>query len=283
MTPGSRSIISVGPGRYARHVAELDDLSLALTLADLADEISMARFLAADLRVESKPDLTPVSDADTAVERRLRAILSEHRPGDAIVGEEYGEQASASETGRRWVIDPIDGTKNYVRGVPVWATLIGLLDGDDVIVGVVSAPALSRRWWAARGSGAYASFAGGTPRRLSVSGVRSLGDASLAFSDLAEWETAGRLDAFLALSRSCWRVRGYGDFYPYMMVAEGSVDLAAEPDLNLWDIAALVPIVLEAGGTLTGIDGSTPAISAGSALATNGLLHGAAASAIALT
>lgn len=260
--------------------AHADDLALALRLADAADAISMDRFQAADLQVDSKPDLTPVSDADTAVERALRAIITAERPDDNIVGEEYGG-ALGDTSGRRWVIDPIDGTKNYVRGVPVWATLIALLDDSGaIVVGVASAPALARRWWASTGGGAYTSFREGAPRRCRVSAVADPADASLAISDIAEWEAAGRLDNLLDLSRTTWRLRGYGDFYPYLLVAEGAVDIAAEPELNVWDMAALVPIVTEAGGRFTGIDGSTAATDAGNALATNGLLHDAVAAAL---
>jgi histidinol-phosphatase len=253
-----------------------DDLTLALAMADAADAISLPRFGATDLKVTAKPDLTPVSDADLAVERAIRSMLASARPDDAIVGEEFGESAAApreSAAGRRWVVDPIDGTKNFVRGVPVWATLIALFDGDDAVVGVVSAPALARRWWAAAGSGAFASFAGEPPRRCRVSGVAQLADASLSYSELSEWRLAGQPDGFAALAESCWRTRAYGDFYSYMLVAEGAVDIAAEPDLSLWDVAALIPIVMEAGGRFTAIDGQPSGGSGCSALATNGLLH----------
>ncbi|AZI58359.1 histidinol-phosphatase [Nakamurella antarctica] len=254
------------------------DLALALTMADAADSISLKRFGASDLVVESKPDLTPVSDADLAVETAIRKILTTERPDDAVVGEEFG--ADLPTSGRRWVIDPIDGTKSFVRGVPVWATLIALFDDDEVVVGVVSAPALSRRWWAASGLGAHSSFQGQEPRPISVSGVRDLGDANLSFSELAEWETAGKLDTFLDLTRACWRVRGYGDFYSYMLVAEGAVDVALEPSLSLWDVAALVPIVTEAGGRLTEIGGPAISQTSTSALATNSHLHPAVLKAI---
>ena len=247
------------------------DLTLALALADAADLISLDRFTAGDLHVTAKPDLTPVTDADLAVERRLRELLAAARPDDAVVGEEYGTQPAGS--GRRWVIDPIDGTKNFVRGVPVWATLIGLFDGDRIVAGVVSAPALCRRWWAEAGGGAFTSFAGGPPRRCRVSGVGDLADASLSFSDLAEWRKADRMRGFGELEGSCWRTRGYGDFYSYMLVAEGAVDIAAEPELNLWDLAALVPIVTEAGGRFTDADGAPMGPDSASALATNGALH----------
>jgi len=255
-------------------LSRADDLALALAMADAADAISLPRFGATDLQVTAKPDLTPVSDADLAVERAIRSMLATARPGDAIVGEEFGESAATRVTGRRWVVDPIDGTKNFVRGVPVWATLIALFDGEDVVVGVVSAPALTRRWWAAAGSGAFASFAGGPPRRCRVSGVSDLADASLSYSELAEWRLAGRAPAFAQLAEGCWRTRAYGDFYSYMLVAEGAVDIAAEPELSLWDVAALIPIVTEAGGRFTAIDGQPSGGTVCNALATNGLLHG---------
>lgn len=252
-----------------------DDLALAHRLADAADALSTARFRALDLRVDAKPDLTPVSDADTAVEREIRALLAAERPGDGLLGEEYGEQPAAGPDGRRWVVDPIDGTKNFVRGVPVWATLIALLDGDRPVLGLVSAPALGRRWWAALGAGAYAGPdpAAGMPIR--VSGVTALADASFCYSSLTGWEAAGRLDAVLQLMRDTWRSRAYGDFYGYMLLAEGALDVMVEPELSLWDIAALVPIVTEAGGTFTDLSGR-PAPAGGeiSAIATNGPLHG---------
>jgi len=217
-----------------------DDLQLARELADAADAITTARFGAADLAVETKPDLTPVSDADRAVEVAIRERLAVERPDDAISGEELG----AGGTGpRRWVVDPIDGTKNFVRNVPVWATLIALLDGDDPVVGVVSAPALHRRWWAARGSGAWTSVAGGEPRRLAVSRVAALEDASLSYASLGGWAERRLREAFVALTDRVWRSRAYGDFWSYMLVAEGAVDVAAEPELSLWDMAALAPIV----------------------------------------
>jgi histidinol-phosphatase len=243
------------------------DLELARRLADLADASTMRRYGAADLVVEAKPDLTPVSDADTATEEVIRELLAQERPADAVSGEEFGTDGSGA---RRWVIDPIDGTKNFVRNVPVWATLIALLDGDDAVVGVVSAPALGRRWWAARGTGAWGTVGAGTPRRLSVSRVSSLEDASLSYSSLSGW--GPRREAFLALIDRVWRSRAYGDFWSYMLVAEGAVDLAAEPELSLWDMAALVPIVVEAGGRFTGLNGVDGPQQRGAA-ASNGLLH----------
>ena len=247
-----------------------DDLSLALALADAADAVSLPRFGALDLQVETKPDHTPVSDADTATERAIRALLKRRRPHDAIVGEEYGESGTGS---RRWIVDPIDGTKNYVRGVPVWGTLIALMESDEVYVGVVSAPALGRRWWASRGQGAWLSVFGDEPRHLHVSGVATLADASVAYSSLHGWSQApGGVDGLLALERRVWRTRGYGDFWQHAMVAEGVVDAAAEPEVSLWDLAPLVVLVEEAGGRFTDLHGRRgPA--GGSALSSNGLLH----------
>jgi len=250
-----------------------DDLSLTHVLADTADSIAAARFRALDLHVESKPDLTPVSDADTAVERALRATLARARPRDGVIGEEFGaSEAPAGPGSRQWVIDPIDGTKNFIRGVPIWATLIALMDGDQPVVGMVSAPALGRRWWAAVGHGAYAGRHTRTATPIKVSGVRRLGDASFCYSSLGGWEETGRLGAMLDILRESWRSRAYGDFYGYMLLAEGAVDAMVEPELSLWDMAALIPIVTEAGGTFTDLDGQ-PGAHGGSAVASNGKLH----------
>ncbi len=250
-----------------------DDLALAHVLADTADAIAMGRFRALDLRVSAKPDLTPVSDADMAVEKALRATLARTRPRDGVLGEEFGAIAPAAGPSRRqWVIDPIDGTKNYVRGVPIWASLIALMDANEPVVGLVSAPALGRRWWAAKNLGAYAGRHSAAATAIRVSSVADLSDASFCYSSLNGWEQAGRLDEMLNITRQVWRSRAYGDFYGYMLVAEGAVDVMVEPELSLWDVAALVPIVTEAGGTFTDLGGrSGPA--GGSAVATNGRLH----------
>jgi histidinol-phosphatase len=246
-----------------------DDLRLAHVIADQVDGLTLDRFRAADLRVDTKPDLTPVTDADVAAEELVRSQLKRTRPRDAVVGEEL---ATTGHGPRRWVVDPIDGTKNFVRGVPVWATLIALVDGDQPVLGVVSAPALQRRWWAAVGSGAFTGRSLSTARRLAVSGVTRLQDASLSYSSLDGWEQQDRLHAFLDLTRRCWRTRAYGDFWSYMLVAEGAADVACEPDLAVHDMAALVPIVTEAGGRFTSLDGE-PGPWGASALATNGPLH----------
>lgn len=246
------------------------DLAFALQMADAADAQTLARFGALDLRVETKPDLTPVTDADRSVEELVREALAAHRPDDVVLGEEFGGTAVFS--GRQWVVDPIDGTKNFVRGVPVWATLIALLDDGVPVVGAVSAPALHRRWWAGGGEGAFASF-GGQTRRISVSGVDDIASASLTYSDLTTgWD--GLRPRFLELTDEVWRVRGYGDFWSYCLVAEGAVDIAVEPEVKLWDLAALDILVREAGGTFTNVAGH-PGPHGGSAIATNGKLHDA--------
>src|SRR5215471_5508560 len=206
-----------------------DDLRFAHVLADAADDITTRRFRALDLRVDTKPDLTPVSDADRATEESL-------------------------------------------RDVPVWATLIGLLDGDQVVVGVVSAPALGRRWWAASGGGAWTGRSLTKASRCQVSGVTKLSDASFSYSGIGGWAEKGRLDGFLSLAQSVWRTRAFGDFWSHVLVAEGTVDISAEPEVSLWDLAALQVIVEEAGGRFTDLSGvATP--EGGSVVCTNGYLH----------
>ncbi len=251
-----------------------DDLRLAHVLADDADSLTSARFKALDRHVMSKPDLTPVTDADQAVEESIRRTLSRVRSRDAVTGEEQG---STGHSQRRWIIDPIDGTKNFVRGVPVWATLISLAVDDEVVLGVVSAPMLQRRWWASSGNGAWTGRSLLKATRCQVSDVRRLEDASLSYSSLHGWDERGRLDDFLSLSRRCWRTRAYGDFWSYMLLAEGAVDLAAEPELKVYDMAALDVIVREAGGRFSALDG-TDGPFGGNAVASNGHLHEAALS-----
>lgn len=246
-----------------------DDLRLAHIMADAVDRLTLAKFTSHDFAVDTKPDLTPVTDADREAEQLIRSQLSRVRTRDSVLGEEFGETGSSP---RQWVIDPIDGTKNFVRGVPVWATLIALLDHGKPVVGVVSAPALQRRWWAAEGTGAYTGRSLAKATRISVSSVAQLEDSSLSYSSLTGWRDLGLRDNFIDLTDTVWRTRAYGDFWSYMMVAEGVVDAAAEPELGLYDMAALVPIVTEAGGcftSLAGVDGPH----GGNALASNGHLH----------
>jgi histidinol-phosphatase len=232
------------------------DLALALELADAADAITLKRFRARDLRIETKPDLTPVTEADQAVEDELRRLLAEHRPGEPIVGEEQGE--SGDGAGPRWIVDPIDATKNYLRGIPLFATLIAL----EEQVAVVSAPALGRRWWAERGQGAF-----NEDGRLQVSTVARVEDAVLTYTSLKGFD-----DRFLQLAARSWAPRGFGDFWQYMLLAEGAVDVCVEAAANLWDLAAPKLIVEEAGGRLTDLSGR-PRADGGNAVASNGLLH----------
>lgn len=250
------------------------DLDLALRLADLADEITMTNYRRSGLQVETKPDRTPVTEADRACEVMLRQRLAQDRPGDAVIGEEFGDTGSGE---RFWILDPIDGTANYLRGVPVWCTLIALSAGPSPgastpALGVVSAPALGRRWWAAQTMGAFTRDIDGSTRRIHVSAVSDLTNASFSYSDSVGWDGRRAERALAHLVGLCWRTRAYGDFLSHVLVAEGAVDIAAEPYLMPWDMAALVSVVTEAGGRLTGFDGS-PALAHGSAVSTNRALH----------
>jgi histidinol-phosphatase len=265
-----------------------DDLALAHALADLADAISLDRYQAQDLVVTTKPDNTPVTDADRAVETAIREALATHRQTDGLVGEEFGSDKGTS--GRYWVIDPIDGTKNFMRGVPTWATLIALVQVDssgteEVIVGIASAPALARRWSAAKGHGAFVRFNSGSvddlsedleastnEKKISVSKVAKLSDASISYSDFVGW--GDRLEPFQKMLANAWRTRGIGDFWSHMLVAEGAVDVAIEPSLAVWDMAALDIIVREAGGSFTNTAGQNGPFG-GSGVSTNGVLHNA--------
>ena len=264
---------------YARSVDTAEALKLALELADLADAITMDRFRAHDLKVETKPDLTPVSEADQAVERAIRTRLAV-ATGHTVLGEEYGTELRSTDdddSEYRWIIDPIDGTKNYVRGVPIWATLIGLERAGTLIVGVASAPALGMRWWAGKGLGAFRDG-----EKITVSSVAHLDDAHLSFA----WDTADRFKAdgigpkLVELSHRCWRTRGVGDFWQHLLVAEGAFDVAIDPIVSLWDIAALVPIIEEAGGRWTAVGGNAD-VDAASFVCTNGLVHDAVIAALA--
>jgi histidinol-phosphatase len=239
------------------------DLSFAHELADAADAITLGRFRALDLRVETKPDLTPVTEADQATEEAIRALVAAGRSGEGVLGEEGGDDGSES----RWIVDPIDGTRNYVRGVPIWATLIALEREGRLDVAVVSAPALGRRWWATRGEGA---FAGGEANRIRVSAVDRLGDSVVSTSEWHEMPPG-----WARLASEAWLSRGFGDFWQHCLVAEGAVDVAAEPSLQIWDYSAVQLIVEEAGGRCSTFTDGAPAPGA-SFLATNGALHHAA-------
>jgi histidinol-phosphatase len=265
-------VIVTPPTSSATDPTLADDLALALAIAADVDLISIDRYRAQDLDVQLKPDRTQVTDADKRAERLVRDRLAASRPDDAILGEEFGTAGSGRRT---WIVDPIDGTANFVRGVPVWGLLLALVVDGVPELGVVSAPALDRRWWGATGHGAWLREAGREPRRISVSGVDDLADAPLSYNSLKGWDDAGRLERLTGLSRAVGRTRAFGDLWGYMLVAEGSVDIAGEFDLKPWDIAALVPVIREAGGTATDADGGAP-LETGSLLVSNGRLHDAA-------
>lgn len=236
-----------------------DDLRLALELADISDAITLRHFRTA-FAVRTKADRTPVSEVDEAVERAIREWLARERPGDAIVGEEFGSEGKGE---RRWILDPIDATKNYIRGIPIFATLIAL----DGVAGVISAPALGRRWHALRGAGA---FCNGQPIR--VSSIQSIREAQIGYDSITDFDAAGMSEKFLALVRRCGRARGFGDFWTHMLVAEGAMEMAIEPRVAWWDMAAVQIIVEEAGGEFSSLDGS-PRADGGSGVSTNGHLH----------
>jgi histidinol-phosphatase len=234
------------------------DLGFALSLADDADSLTLARFRAADLRVETKADLTPVTDADRAVERALRERVARERPGEGVFGEEEGDgdgSAGAASSRARWIVDPIDGTRNFSRGIPVWATLLALERDGVLVLGVVSAPALGRRWCAVRGAGAFANG-----ERIGVSQVRTLADASVSCSEAHD---------LALLEPHVWHARGLGDFWQHALVAEGALDAAVDVALALWDRAALEPIVEEAGGSVGYVNGQF--------VTSNGRVHDAVA------
>jgi histidinol-phosphatase len=236
------------------------DLRFALELADAADAVTLPRFRAVDLHVETKPDLTPVTDADRAAERLIRDRIAETRPGEGVLGEEEGDDGGET----RWIVDPIDGTKNFTRGIPVWATLIALERGGAIVCGVASAPALGRRWWAARGAGAHRNG-----ERLTVSGIASLEDASVSFSRSS---LLGATERTLDVARRAWHMQPFSDFWAHLLVAEGALEVAFEHEMSPWDNAALQVIVEEAGGRFSDLAGA-PRFDGGSAVSTNGLVH----------
>jgi histidinol-phosphatase len=242
-----------------------DDLRLAHELADVADRMTLARWRAADLRVETKPDLSPVSEVDRAVEAELRRRIAAARPQDAVYGEEEGGDAAGAL--RRWILDPVDGTRNYIRGLPVFATLITLQVDGQYELGLVSAPALRQRWWATRGQGAHSNY--GTIR---VSQVRAISDAYISAGDPRFIENPAVGLAFVALAKQCWTARAFGDFWGHLLAAQGSIDISVEIGAHLWDWAPLLVIVEEAGGRFTDLDGTVRA-DGSAAIITNGLLH----------
>jgi len=247
----------------------MNDIELLQVLANAADDISLARFRALDLVVEAKPDRTPVTDADRAVEGKLRELLKLYRPTDEVIGEEMDK---TGDSNRSWIIDPIDGTANYLRGVPIWGTLIALRVDGEITTSIISAPALGRRWWAGKGRGAFTKDIDGSVRKVTVSKIAKLEDSTLSFNSLEQWRNQGLLEQLLSLSTEVSRTRAYGDFLSYMFVAEGAIEIASEHDLKIHDIAALVPILTEAGGRITDLQGELTEDSS-SVIATNTLLH----------
>jgi len=244
----------------------MDDLEFALFLADRADEITLSHFARTeDLSVQTKPDRSLVTKADTATEQALRAAIREAHPTDAVLGEEHGSTPSTSH--RRWILDPIDHTNNYVRGLPVFATLIALEEDGEITVGVVSAPAMGRRWWAARGQGAYADN-----ERIAVSQIGDLSDAHVSIAALHRWNRRGLVPAITEIATTALFEWGSGGFWGQMLVAEGRLDVSLDPWGQIWDLAASKVIVEEAGGRLTDLTGA-PRIDQGCAVVTNGLVH----------
>ena len=234
------------------------DLAFASTLADAADAVTLARFRASDLRVDTKPDLSPVSEADRAAEEAIRALVSASGRGEGVLGEEFGDDGCDA----KWIVDPIDGTTNYVRGVPVWATLLALERDGVVCASLVSAPALGHRWWAVRGEGAFADGS-----RCRVSAVARVEDATVSFTS-----ARGMPAGWSELVERAWANRGFGDFWQHCLVAEGVVDAGCDRVLQLWDYAAVQLLVEEAGGRCTTFQGDAPH-PGGSFVATNGVLH----------
>lgn len=277
---GSRRPIAVGQpvatGSITRvtNFTHAEDLALAQALADRAAELAFARYRVSDLQIETKADASPVSESDKGIELALREVLARERPDDAIVGEEFGGIDAWRETpGRSWTIDPIDGTESYVRGLDTWGTLIALTVGGEVELGLVSMPPLGKRWWATRGDGAFGTSVWyPEPRPLHVSTISALANAQLIWSGIQEWDAIGGVEPLIRLGRACHRTRGIGDIWQYMLVAEGVAELATDPEVKLWDVAAASLIVTEAGGRFTALDG-TPGPAAGSGLGSNGLLH----------
>ena len=235
-----------------------------MQLADQADRIAMRHFRR-DLRIDRKPDRTFVTQADTEIEKVLRDSIQHRYPGHGVLAEEFGDRTSNQET--RWIIDPIDATHSYMRGVPVFATLLALERDGALELGIVSAPAMHERWHAVRGGGAWSG-----KRRLGVSKVARLEDAQVFYASRTAFKAVGKERGFDAVVDRAWRDRGFGDFWGYMLVAEGAGEAMIEPELYSWDLAAPLIIVEEAGGRLTDFSGRRT-YAGGNAVASNGPLH----------
>ena len=277
-SPLPASAASFGPVFSASCArASADDLgewqAFALSISEEADEIALRHFRR-DLEIATKPDRSFVTQADTAIERHLRERIRARFPDHGFVGEEYGEEAGRSSS--RWYIDPIDGTHNYIRGVPLFGTLLALEVDGELQVGVMSAPALRERWYAARGLGAWATGAAGMegPRRIGVSRVGDLADAQVVYGSTAEIEAHGGAPGFRGLLHEVWRERGFGDFWGYALVAEGAAEAMVEVEAKTWDLAAPLVVLEEAGGRLTDLSGARR-IDRLETVASNGLVHDA--------
>ena len=246
------------------------ELALALELADLADVETLPRYEQRRFTVDRKADRSEVTEADRGAELAITRRLAEARPAHGLFGEEHGVVGDVTSPWR-WIVDPVDGTSNFVRGIPVWATLIALTFEGDAVVGVVSAPALGRRWWAARGLGAFA--APGPRQPLRVSTVTDLAEAQVCVTYSSGWDDVGLTDRLVALQQSAYRARGFGDFWQHMLVAEGSMEIAVDAiGLQPYDLAAVQVVVEEAGGTFTDRLGDR-SYEHDSAISSNGLLH----------
>jgi len=247
------------------------ELALALEVADLADAITLPAYDRRSFTLDWKANRTEVTEADRDTEAAIAARVLQARPGHGLFGEEHGLVGDASSPWR-WIVDPIDGTSNFVRGVPVWATLIALVHGDDgPVLGVVSAPAMGRRWWAASGLGAFSDLRGGAP--IHVSSVAAVAESQVSVTFSPGWDAIGRTDRLVTLQRSAYRARGYGDFWQHILVAEGAVDVVVDAiGVASYDVAAPMAIVEQAGGRLTDRHGART-IDTDSAVSTNGALH----------
>ena len=246
-------------------------LAFALSACDAADEVALHHFRR-DLDIMTKPDRSFVTVADQGVERLIRERIHARFPEHGLVGEEYGEEAGSGSI--RWYIDPIDGTHNYIRGIPLFGTLLALEVDGEIQLGVLSAPALRERWYASRGGGAWAVGAAGAegPRRIRVSRVAALADAQVLYGSASELDASGLVPGFRDLLRAVWRERGFGDFWGYALIAEGAAEAMVEVDAKTWDLAAPLVLIEEAGGRLTDFGGARR-IDALEMVATNGLLH----------
>jgi len=244
-------------------------LEVAQAACDAADEIARRHFRR-DMHIETKPDRTFVTEADRAVERSIRERLTEAFPDHGLVGEEYGVEAGDASI--RWYIDPIDGTHNFIRGVPVFGTLLAVERDGELQASVISAPALGDRWWGWRGGGAWARHGDAPPARIGVSGIADIASAQVLYGSARDLAASGRAPGFAGLLRDVWRERGFGEFWSYGLLAEGAAEAVVEVGLSAWDTAALVVVVEEAGGRVSDFEGRR-SLDSGTFLATNGVLH----------